>query len=171
MNGLIGKNMRDAFPASRRGATGFVLLEVIVAMVILGISIATIMRSFTVSLAAIRKNDATTQATVLAETALQSMEAEPPGKGKSNGDFEADGFPRYSYDVVSKKEELKYRLKTESRPENLRELQSVNLTINFKDPRGRTTHPSDAFLILAPLERFSYESKLQNELFTEEEGI
>lgn len=157
--------------ASRRGAAGFVLLEVIVAMVILGISIATIMRSFTLSLAAIRKNDETTLATVLAETALQSMEAEPPRKGKSSGSFEGDGYPRYGYDVVSSKEKLKYRLKTESRPKNLRELQEINLTISYDDPRGKTTYPSDAFLILAPLERFSYESKRSNELFTEEEGI
>ncbi len=158
-------------PPRRSPASGFVLLEVIVAMVILGISIATMMRSFTLSLSAIRKNDSTTVATVLAETALQSMEAEPPGKGKSSGDFESDGFPRYSYDVVSSKEKLKYRLKTETRPQNLRELQAVNLSITYNDPRGRVTHPADAFLILAPLERFSYESKLRNELFSEEEGI
>lgn len=156
---------------SRRRASGFVLLEVIVAMVILGISIATIMRSFTLSLAAIRANDATTRATVLAQTALQTMEAEPPEKGRTRGDFELDGFPDYSYEVETEDEKIKYRIKTQAKIEGLRELKVCHLTISYNDPNGSVSEPADAYLILPPLERFSYESKLRNELFTEEEGI
>lgn len=166
-----GRHMMRGSIYPRRGSTGFVLLEVIVAMVILGISLATLMRSFTISLSAIRENDSTTQATILAETALQSLEAEPPMSGEISGDFEEDGFPRYSYDVESEFQEIKYRIKTKTRPENLKELQTVKLTINYDDPRGEVTHPAEAYLILPPLERFSYESKFRNELFTEEEGI
>ncbi len=168
---MIRRRSILALPARRRANAGFVLLEVIVALVILGISIATMMRSFTLSIAAIRENDATTQATILAESALQAMEAEPPRKGKSDGSFESDGFGRYGYEVVSDTEKIKYRLKTKTRVDNLRELKTVKLAVTYNDPRGKVSVPADAYLILAPLERFSYESKLRNELFTEEEGI
>lgn len=151
--------------------SGFVLLEVIVAMVIMGIAMATMMRSFTLSLAAIRKNDVTTEATILAETALQALEAEPPRDGRSHGSFADDGFPRYGFDVVSDTEKLKYRLKTKTRVNNLRDLKHVKLSVTYDDPRGKVTKPVEAYLVLAPLERFSYESKLKNELFSEEEGV
>lgn len=166
------RTRRLALPAvARSRSTAFVLLEVIVAMVILGIAMATMMRSFTMSLAAIRRNDAATQATILAESVLQAMEAEPPGKGRTRGSFEADGFPQYGYEVQSETEKLKYRLQTRTRVDNLRELQAVKLTITYQDPRGKITTPADAYLVLAPLERFSYESKLKNELFSEGEGV
>ncbi len=157
---------------NRRSAGGFVLLEVIVAMVILGIAIATMMRSFTISLDAIRRNDVSTQATVLAETLLQSLEAEPPeAKKRLTGSFESDGFPRFGYEVESTSEKIKYRLKTNTRVDDLRELQIVRLNMTYENSRGENTIPVDAYLVLAPLERFSYESKFYNELFSEEEGI
>lgn len=151
---------------------GFVLLEVIVAMVILGISLATIMRSFTLSLEAIRNNDATTQATVLAEMAFQSLEAEPPTrKGRITGDFSVDGFPEYGYEVQTDIEKLKYRLKTRTRVDNLRELRICRLSILHERPNGRVRTPLEGYLILPPLERFSYESKFRNELFSASEGL
>lgn len=157
-------------PARHRNS-GFVLLEVIVAMVILGIAMATMMRSFTLSIAAIRNNDVTTQATVLAETALQNIEAEPPEKGKTHGDFELDGKPNFGFELDTTEEKLKYRIKTQSRPENLRSLKICRLQITHLDSHDRLTNPVEAYLIIPPLERFGYESKLRNELFTAEEGI
>lgn len=157
---------------ARRGRSGgFVLLEVIVSMVIMGVAMATMMRSFTLSIAAIRNNDVTTQATVLAETALQSMEAEPPGKGKTTGSFEVDGFPQYGYEVETKEEKIKYRLKTQSKVDGLRDLKISRMKVSYKDPRGKLHYPVEAYLVIPPLERFSYESKLKNELFSVSEGI
>lgn len=148
------------------------LLEVIVAMVILGIAIATMMRSFTLSLDAIRRNDVSTQATVLAETLLQSLEAEPPEpKKRLTGSFEAEGFPRFRYEVESSEEKIKYRLNTNTRVDDLRDLQVVRLKMLYENSRGQDPVPVEGYLVLAPLERFSYESKFFNELFTEEEGI
>ena len=156
----------------RRTTAGFVLLEVIVAMVILGISLATIMRSFTLSLEAIRNNDAVTQATVLAEMAFQSLEAEPPTrKGRVTGSFSADGFPQYGYEVQTEIEKMKYRLKTRTRVDNLRELRICRLSIQHEQPNGRVKTPLEGYLILPPLERFSYESKFRNELFSASEGL
>src|SRR5947208_791636 len=104
----------------RRQPDGFVLLEVVISLVILGIAVATIMRSFTISMAAIRKNDVSVQAFVLAESMLQSLEVTPPQKGKLTGSFEADGFPNYSWEMNAKEEDIKYKhLKTASKIEGL----------------------------------------------------
>lgn len=163
--------MAGCFSNPGRHNGGFVLLEVIVSMVILGIAMATMMRSFTLSISAIRNNDVTTQATVLAETALQTIEAEPPEKGKTHGDFELEGKPNFGFELDTTEEKLKYRIKTQSRPENLRSLKICRLQITHLDSHDRLTNPVEAYLVIPPLERFSYESKLRNELFTEEEGI
>jgi len=161
---------RGVLPGRRHG--GFVLLEVIVSMVILGIAMATMMRSFTLSIAAIRNNDRTTEATLLAETALQSLEQSPPtGKGKLHGSFEEMGYPNYSYDVETETQKLKYRLKTKAKIENLRDLKICKLSISYEDPQGKVSHPVSAYLVVPPLERFSFESKFRNELFRADEGI
>lgn len=158
---------------SRRG--GFALIEVIITMVILGIAMATMMRSFTLSMSAIRKNDATTDATILAENLLQNIEADPPRKTRRNevlsGDFGSQGSPEFSYDVKITDEKIKYRLKTTNRVEGLRDLKVVTGNINYEDPNKGTIKVADVYLILSPFERYSYESKFRNELFSAEEGI
>ncbi len=153
----------------RRRAGGFVLLEVLVSLVILGISVATIMRSFTISMSAIRKNDVSQQAFVLAESMLQNLEASPTEKGKLSGSFEADGFPHYFWELETAKEEIRYRsLKTTNRVENMRELSRVTLRVIYDDGRNKRQVPVQVDLILPPVERFSYESKFLNELFRDE---
>jgi type II secretory pathway pseudopilin PulG len=147
-----------------------VLLEVVVSLVILGIAVATIMRSFTISMAAIRKNDVSVQSFILAESMLQTLEVTPPQKGKLTGSFEADGLPNYTWEMNAKEEEIKYKhLKTASRIENLKPLHHVNLTITYDDHRNKVQTPIQVDLILPPIERFSYQSKFLNELFRDEE--
>jgi len=169
---MIRRMNRLGIPGRGRSG-GFALLEVIVAMVILGISIATIMRSFTLSLAAIRKNDAGTHASVLAETLLQNLEADPPTEKKTTltGDFSQEGFPEYGYQIEIENEKIKYRLNTKTRIDGLRDLKIARLQMTYENSKGEITNPLDGYLILPPLERFSYESKRRNELFSEEEGI
>jgi type II secretory pathway pseudopilin PulG len=141
----------------------------VVALVILGIAIATLMRSFTISLAAIRKNDVSVQATVLADSMLQNLEVTPPGKGRKTGSFEADGFSSYSFEMEDKEEEIKYKhLKTASRIEGMKQLHHVNLKITYDDHRNKVQTPVAVDLILPPIERFSYQSKFLNELFKDE---
>lgn len=161
----------SSIPSRRSGATGFVLLEVLVSMVILGIAMATMMRSFTLSIAAIRNNDVTTQATVLAETLLQSLEAEPPKKGRSSGTFEPEGQPNFSYTVETTDQKLKYRIKTQARAETLRDLKICRVQIAYDNQRGKESHPVDVYLVIPQLERFSFQSKLRNELFSASEGM
>lgn len=169
---MNGGMLKIARLSCRRKSAGFVLLEVIVAMVILGISIATLMRSFTMSLAAIRVNDATTQGTVLAETLLQRLEAEPPGKSKLSGSFEDEGFSQYGYEIEMDDQKIKYRLKSNSRVDGLRDLKVARIKITYDNPKtGKVTIPTQAYLILSPIERFSFQSKFMNEMFDEDEGV
>lgn len=153
----------------KRGTRAFALMEVIVALTILGVSVGAIMRSFTISMAAIRKNDVSQQAFILAESLLQTLEASPVDKGKTSGDFSEEGFPNFQWELEIKEEEIRYRnLKTTNRVENLRNLKHVKLRIIYDDRRLKRQVPVEVDLILPPIERFSYESKFLNELFREE---
>lgn len=155
---------------SRRKTGGAVLFEVIVAMVILGISIAAIMRSFTISMSAIRKNDIATQGFILAETLLQELETTPLVKGVHKGDFSQDGFPAYYWEITIDKVDIKYPA-IKSKPTNLRGYTKGHLKITYDDGRNPVQTPVQVELIFPPVERFSFESKFRNELFRKEEGI
>lgn len=164
--------MRLSVATRRKTVQAFALIEILLALVIMGIAVATILRSFTLSMSAIRRNDATTQATLLAEHAVQMLEADPPApKSRVRGDFSDLGFPRYGYEVETTSEKIKYRIKTNTRINNLRDLKIARLNITYESPNGDLSVPADAYVVLPSLERFSYESKRANELFTVEEGI
>lgn len=154
----------------RRRSPGFVLMEVLVSLTILGIAVAALMRSFTISLTAIRKNEISTQACVLAESILQAAEVDPPASRKTEGNFEEEGFPRYSYTLEYQEEEIKYRnLKNSAKDADLRPLRHVRLTITYSDGRLKQFNPVEVETFLLPMERFTQRSKHENELFMEEE--
>ncbi len=154
---------------SRKG--GFVLMEIIVSLVILGMAVAALMRSFTISLTVIRKNDVATQACVLAESVLQSAEVDPPTSPKVTGTFEDVGFPKYSYTLEYQDQDIKYRnLKGSAKDADLRPLRHVRLTITYSDGRLRQFNPVQVETFLPPIERFTQRSKFENELFHEEDG-
>ena len=157
-------------PRLRRAAKGFLLLEIIVSMVILGVSLATLLRSFTLSMNAVRRNDITTRGCILAETLLQELEVNPPTDKRSSGDFEAAGFPDYSFETEFEEEELRYRsVKTGVKVDNLKPLKLVKVTVFYK---GRTELErlvaAETYLYLPPIERWETNSKFMNELFRDE---
>lgn len=156
------------WPRLRR--RGFVLIEVVVAMVILGIALGTLMRSFTLSMKAIRQNDKITQGCVLAEGLLQDLELNPPTARRTTGDFEDLGFPEYSYEIEYTEEEIRYRgVKTTGQIDDLKPLRLAHVIIYFRGPNDRDAFKvSEAHLYLQPVERWSYQSKFLNELFREE---
>ena len=157
---------RRILPRRRRSSGGFVLLEVIVSLIILGISIATLMRSFTISMTAIHKNDITTTACVLAESLLQQAEVTPPTQHVTQGTFEDQGYPSYSWRLSYEDEDIKYKhLKATSKVKDMKPLHHVTLTVTYADQKMRTFNPIEVELYLPPIERFSYNSKFWNELF------
>lgn len=157
-----------ALAGARRG---FMLLEVIVALVILGISVAAIMRSFTVSMKGIRRNDVVTRACVLAEGLLQDLELEPEKARSGRGTFEEEGSPEYSWELTVEEEEIRYRhLQTKVKARDLRTLRHATLFIYYQNASMRTADQVlELHLYFPPIERFRFDSKFYNELFRQEE--
>jgi type II secretory pathway pseudopilin PulG len=82
----------------RRLWRGFVLLEVILSLTILGFSVAAFMRSFNQSLQAARRMEIQTQAMFFAQQLLDYFEINPPKEGLSEGGFGED-YKYYFYEV------------------------------------------------------------------------
>ncbi|MEI7634470.1 MAG: type II secretion system protein [bacterium] len=153
----------------RSGRGGFVLLEVIVSLVILGVAIATLMRSFTLSMNAIRKNDVMTQSCLLAQDMIEQIELNPPQSESTRGAFEDIGFPQFGWEIEYTEDPVEYRnLKTKSKIKDLRPLRHATLRVTYDDQRNKKLTPVLVDLYLPPIERFNYQSKFMNELFKDE---
>jgi type II secretory pathway pseudopilin PulG len=152
---------------ARRAAAGFALLEVIVSLVVLGISVATLMRSFQMSLSAIHRNEITTRATILADQLIQDLELDPPARKKSgsSGTFEDQGHPQYSWNIEYKEEEIRYRNTPTKNRIDQKPLRYAKVKINYDDGRMKRFSPIELEVYLMPVERWTYQSKFYNELF------
>ena len=152
----------------RRRRAGFVLLEVLVSMVILGISVATLMRSFTMSLQALRTNQIVHQATVLADQLVADLELAPPTQSSSEGSFEEQGYPNFTWSMRYEETEPRYRSATTKNKVKLRSLRHALVKLTYDDGRRKRWVPLSVDVYLQPIERWSYQSKFFNELFKEE---
>lgn len=143
----------------------FVLLEVIVALAILGIATATILRSFTLSVAAVRKNEIRTTAIALAEKKLEEIDLKNLEDGKYSGDF-GEEYPNYYWESSIKSKEVEYEnVVQEVDPEKIIKPREILLTIFYDDKvlRSFVALSIDTFLLGA--EKFTYESKNAGELY------
>jgi prepilin-type N-terminal cleavage/methylation domain-containing protein len=155
----------------RKRTGGFALLEVLVSLVILGITVAAVMQSFTISVQAIRKNDRVTIACMLAETLIQDLNVQPPTTRFINGNFESMGHADFSYEVETREEEPNSRdLGARASIEGLRPLVLCRLKLRHTDKMGRPSDVLDTTFLLMPLERFSPDAKLWNGIFLDEAG-
>lgn len=96
--------MRQPGPARARG---FVMLEVILAITILGMAAFAFMHSFTQSLKAARMMEIQSQATLFARQLCEEFEYFPPEQGESEGGF-GDAYWQYAYRVTMEYEEPDY---------------------------------------------------------------
>lgn len=148
----------------------FALLEVILAVVIISVSFTALLRSFIISMNAIRRNDVITQGCILAEGLMQELEVDPPTSRKTNGNFEADGFPQYTYEINLTEDKPNYR----NMPKGVKldapvMIRTVSVDIKYIKPNtNKISHVTTLDLILPPIERWKYESKFLNELFWED---
>lgn len=91
----------------RRLRNGFVLLEVILSLTILGFSVAAFMRSFNQSLQAAKRMEIQTQAMFFAQQLMDYFEIVPPREGTAEGGFGVD-YKYYSYQVDLRYENPEY---------------------------------------------------------------
>lgn len=146
----------------RRRSRAFVLLEVIVAMAILGVAVAAFMRSFTQSLHAAKQMEIHTQAQFFARQLLDEFEIFPPEEGETEGGFGED-YPFYFYRVDVRYVEPDYNRRVLEVPDDVEQLfamREITLEIFYQDARMtdpvRPVHLETAIM---GLEKFSFESK------------
>lgn len=82
--------------AATRRRRSFVLLEVTLALVILALAMAAVLRAFVIGFDSIKMNKVSLTASVLAGALLDDLEIVPPGEGRVEGRFDAD--PRFGPD-------------------------------------------------------------------------
>lgn len=155
----------------RRSGRAFVLLEVTLAVVILGVAAAVFMRSFVQSMAATRRIEITMKATFLARALLESYDLFPPEEGKSEGRF-ADhpmfgpDYKEYSWVVEREDEEIVYdSLVTEGLRRKLVPYQRVHLEIVYDNGRDRRFVPVEIDTALMGFDPFSANTRQNTQLF------
>jgi type II secretory pathway pseudopilin PulG len=154
-----------------RPSRAFVLLEVTLAVVILGISSAVFMRSFVLSMHSIRRMDISMKASLLAQAKLNSFDLFPPEEGKKEGAFADDPdygevFKFYFWILEAEEKEIDYDdVDTEGARRELFPLTQVRLQILYNDGVNRRYVPIDVTTYLTGLDPFSYQTRQTTQYF------
>ena len=141
------------------------MLEVLVSLVILGITVATLLRSFTLSLEAARRSDTVNTATLLAQDLIEELQVSPPRQGHYQGDFgpEHSGFV---YDLTVKEEEIDYKDVRRTREiKDFRPLKTVHLEVFHDDGRGERARMIRLDSAVMGLQKFSDLALKEYQLF------
>ncbi len=145
---------------------GFVLLEVIISVAILGIAVSTILRSFTLSLDAARRSEIYSTSVMLAENLMEEIQVSPPSVGEYEGEFGAD-YPGYSYLVVREDEKLEYdEVRGYREKEELVPLKLVHVEIFYENASRKTSIRTLNFdSAVLGLQKFSDDALKEYDLF------
>ena len=112
--------MADTAKKSKRRRGGFTLLEVMLALAVLGMSLSVLIRSQQLSVRAANRSKLMTVAVMLARYTMVEVEDKLFEDGFSDfnqeesGDFDEEGFKRYSYTLKVDKVELPTNVNAES---------------------------------------------------------
>lgn|GEM_PF-570037 len=161
--------------------SGFVLLEVILSVLILGIAIGAFMRSFTVSLATARRAQIITTASLLAQQVMEEYEVIPPEGNHEEGTFvgdensysendmpdaEARQYKNYYWSVDVEEVPVEYQdLTFDGDLGDFENLTKVSVTIIYDDKHLKRFTPIRAVTYLTNAEKFTYTSKMENRLY------
>ena len=123
---------------------GFALLEVLVALVIIGLAFVAVLRGLFMGLRALKEVRITEQSLFLGESLLQDLELELPNEGEWKGRFADEverfgkGFENFSYEVEVREVEIRYRYKAAGTPrQELEPLYEAAIRIIHDDGHGR----------------------------------
>jgi hypothetical protein len=163
-----GRGRRRAVRRStnRRGARSFVLLEILVAMALLGIAMAATLRCYTNSLKALSEDRRVTQGVLLAQSILEDFEIEAPENEHVEGNFAPD-FPEFSYVADFESVEIRYRdLELRLSGKKFDPLRKVKLDVFYQALDGskfvRVVHLET---YLTGLEKYAPNTKVLNALY------
>lgn len=142
------------------------MLEILVATVILGVSLAAILRCYTNALKSVSYDRKITQAILLAQGLLEDFEVEAPDEDQVEGSFAPD-FPDFSYTAKFEAVEIKYHDITLSLfKKQLEPLRKVALRIYHKPPSASKTVCILEFeTYLTGVEKYASGAKNLNALF------
>jgi len=145
-----------------------VLLEVIVALTILGVGLTVVMRSFTLSLKATRRERVITTGSLLANYLVDQFQVMPPiGVPFDQGDFGQD-YPGFSWEMSLEGEEPRYVVDSERLYQEKYFRQRMVVRVWYQHPYRRDPMlAAEAETYLLGLERFSDQTKQEMQLFRE----
>lgn len=161
--------------------SGFILLEVVLSVLILGVAIGAFMRSFTVSLATARRAQIITTASLLAQQVMEEYEVIPPQGNHEEGTFggeessysedglpdaEAGQYKNYYWSVDVEEVSVEYPdLTFDGDLKDLESLTKVSVTIIYDDKHLKRFTPIRAVTYLTNAEKFTNTSKRENKLY------
>lgn len=144
-------------PRRARGSA-FVLLEVIVALAILGFAVAALMRSYYQSIAQAQRMQVQTQAVFLGQQLLDEFEIFSPREGRSEGGF-GDDLREFSYRVEMKYERPKYRKVKDDDVDRYFALRRYHLEIFYDDGKTKAFTALALDSAIMSFEKFSFATK------------
>ena len=90
------------------------------------------------------------------------------GDTGTEGNFEDQGYPNFSWTMRYEEKEPRYRSATTKNKVKLRPLRHAQVKLIYDDGRRKRWVPLSVDVYLQPIERWSYQSKFFNELFKDE---
>lgn len=149
----------------------FVLLEVLVSIVIVGVAMVAMMRGFILSLDTLKKVRMNEQAIYLAKSLLDDLMIEPPDARNYEGEFSDDirfgeDFEGWFWEIDVTSEEPRYQERPSGRlPQKLEQIYSAEVRVIHEDQNGdRRTYLTLQTLLMEP-DIFSMQSIQANQLF------
>lgn len=159
---------RHRFPTRRpRRARGraFLLLEVILSLVILGLAAMVLIRAFTVGRGSVRKAEIITTAIMLAESLVEEIDLQ--GLPRQEGGF-GPSFPGYTWTVRASEERLRYdHMKGISGVEGLEPLVTYHVQVLYEATTPSAYMPLSFSYHPLRIESFSARAKYENQIYEE----
>lgn len=152
--------------AARCGVRSFILVEILVAVVILGIALAAVLRSYTNGLRAVNADRRLTRGIFLAQGLLEDFEIEEPETESLEGDFAPD-FPNYHFTATFEDVDIEYHNidlglgKVEFFP-----LRKVTIEVFYEPPTAREAERIIKIeSYLTGIEKYAERTKFLNALY------
>lgn len=152
--------------ATTRRRRSFVLLEVTLALIILAVAMAAVLRAFVIGFDAIKMNKVSMTGTILAESLLEDLELVPPGEGRVEGRFDEDPrfgpeYERFTWERDVEIEEIDYNDLELSDPlQDMEALYKIKLRIFYDTGRPSSRRRGSSLFTVVTLDTYLLDAQL-----------